>query len=203
MGIAYDDPFPGSREAVADRLLALHRSYLGVLRPVLGDVHAMAHIAGGGLPGNLNRVLPPTMDAAVDTASWEIPNLFRVLAEEGAVQPDEMYRAFNMGVGMRWRWSTPYRNRILQQRQGSAAGWAGEDQFERANAADLAAVREIQEPARWSVVLALGQGSLDRQLLGLYGWLFVQPAGVILRHPRRQPPGLSIRIAREALDRPD
>ena len=100
MGIAYDDPFPGSRESVADTLLAVHRSYLGVLRPVLGDVHAMAHITGGGLPGNLNRVLPPTMDAAVDTASWEIPNLFRVLAEEGAVQPDEMFRAFNMGVGM-------------------------------------------------------------------------------------------------------
>src|ERR1022692_2844079 len=102
----------------------------------------------------------------------------------------------------RWRWSTPYRNRILQQRQGSAAGWAGEDQFERADAADLAAVREIEEPARWSVVLALGQGGLDHQLLGLYGRLFVQPAGVILRHPRRQPPGLGIRIAREALDRP-
>ena len=100
MGIAYDDQFPGSKESVAEILLAVHRSYLGLLRPVLGDVHAMAHITGGGLPGNLNRVLPPTMDAAVDTASWEIPNLFRVLAEEGAVQPDEMYRAFNMGVGM-------------------------------------------------------------------------------------------------------
>jgi phosphoribosylformylglycinamidine cyclo-ligase len=100
MGIAYDDQFPGSNESVAETLLAVHRSYLGLLRPVLGDVHAMAHITGGGLPGNLNRVLPPTMDAAVDTASWEIPNLFRVLAEEGAVQPDEMYRAFNMGVGM-------------------------------------------------------------------------------------------------------
>src|SRR5471032_101171 len=100
MGLSYDDQFPGSTESVADTLLAVHRSYLSVLRPVLGDVNAMAHITGGGLPGNLNRVLPSNMDATVDTSSWEIPNLFRVLAEEGAVAPDEMYRAFNMGVGM-------------------------------------------------------------------------------------------------------
>jgi phosphoribosylformylglycinamidine cyclo-ligase len=100
MGIAYDDPFPGSRESVADTLLAVHRSYLGVLRPVLGDVHAMAHITGGGLPGNLNRVLPPSLDAVVETSTWERPNLFRVLGEAGKVERDEMFRAFNMGVGM-------------------------------------------------------------------------------------------------------
>jgi phosphoribosylformylglycinamidine cyclo-ligase len=60
----------------------------------------MAHITGGGLPGNLNRALPPTLDAVVDTASWQVPNLFRVLAEGGKVATDEMFRAFNMGVGM-------------------------------------------------------------------------------------------------------
>jgi phosphoribosylformylglycinamidine cyclo-ligase len=100
MGLSYDDPFPGSPDSVADTMLAVHRSYLGLLRPVLGGVHAMAHITGGGLPGNLNRVLPPSMDAVVETASWELPNLFRVLAERGAVERDEMFRAFNMGVGM-------------------------------------------------------------------------------------------------------
>jgi phosphoribosylformylglycinamidine cyclo-ligase len=100
MGLAYDDPFPGSDESVVETLLAVHRSYLSLLRPMLGDVHAMAHITGGGLPGNLNRVLPPTMDAVVETNSWELPNLFRVLAEAGAVTSDEMFRAFNMGVGM-------------------------------------------------------------------------------------------------------
>jgi phosphoribosylformylglycinamidine cyclo-ligase len=100
MGLAYDDRFPGSQETVADTLLAVHRSYLGILRPVLGEVHAMAHITGGGLPGNLNRVLPPSLDAVVDTATWELPNLFRVLAQVGAVARDEMFRAFNMGVGM-------------------------------------------------------------------------------------------------------
>jgi phosphoribosylformylglycinamidine cyclo-ligase len=100
MGLSYDDQFPGSELSVADELLAVHRSYLAAMKPVLGDVHAMAHITGGGLPGNLNRVLPPTLDAVVETGSWETPNLFRVLAEAGAVETGEMFRAFNMGVGM-------------------------------------------------------------------------------------------------------
>jgi phosphoribosylformylglycinamidine cyclo-ligase len=60
----------------------------------------MAHITGGGLPGNLNRALPPTLDAVVDTTSWQIPNLFRQLEQAGGVERPEMYRTFNMGVGM-------------------------------------------------------------------------------------------------------
>ena len=94
------DPFPDSDGTVADALLAVHRSYVPALRPVLGRVHAMAHVTGGGLPGNLDRSLPPALDAVVDTASWEVPSLFRVLARAGRVPPDEMLRTFNMGVGM-------------------------------------------------------------------------------------------------------
>jgi phosphoribosylformylglycinamidine cyclo-ligase len=94
------DPFPGTNASVADVLLAVHRSYLAVLRPVLGDIHAMAHITGGGLPGNLDRALPPTLDAAVDTSAWDVPHVFRVLEQAGAVAREEMFRAFNMGVGM-------------------------------------------------------------------------------------------------------
>jgi phosphoribosylformylglycinamidine cyclo-ligase len=80
--------------------LAVHRSYLAALRPVLSKVHAMAHITGGGLPGNLNRALTPALDAVVETASWQIPNLFRQLEQAGQVERREMYRTFNMGVGM-------------------------------------------------------------------------------------------------------
>jgi phosphoribosylformylglycinamidine cyclo-ligase len=127
MGLAYDDPFPGSHESVAETLLAVHRSYLSLLRPVLSDVHAMAHITGGGLPGNLNRVLPPDMDAVVDTSSWEPPNLFRVLADAGAVSSDEMFRAFNMGVGMVVISGTVESSRIreLARIQGVAAWQMG------------------------------------------------------------------------------
>jgi phosphoribosylformylglycinamidine cyclo-ligase len=95
------DAFPDAGGAsVADVMLRVHRSYLQCLKPVLGHIHAMAHITGGGLPGNLNRALPETLDANVDTASWTIPSTFRVLAEAGSVDALEMFRAFNMGVGM-------------------------------------------------------------------------------------------------------
>jgi phosphoribosylformylglycinamidine cyclo-ligase len=92
--------FPDDEGSVADVLLRVHRSYLAALRPVLQRVHAMAHITGGGLPGNLNRALPPDLDAVVDSSSWRVPNVFRVLERAGEVPRDEMFRAFNMGVGM-------------------------------------------------------------------------------------------------------
>jgi phosphoribosylformylglycinamidine cyclo-ligase len=60
----------------------------------------MAHITGGGIPGNLNRALPDSVDAVVHTSSWTVPNLFIVLQRAGAVSRDEMFRAFNMGVGL-------------------------------------------------------------------------------------------------------
>ena len=100
MGLGVNDPFPGETGTVADVLLRVHRSYLPVLRPVLGRVHAMAHITGGGLPGNVNRALPDTLDAVIDAGSWELPNLYRQLERAGQVDRAEMYRTFNMGIGM-------------------------------------------------------------------------------------------------------
>jgi phosphoribosylformylglycinamidine cyclo-ligase len=100
MGLGVHDPFPGETGTVADVLLRVHRSYLPVLRPVLGRVHAMAHITGGGLPGNVNRALPDTLDAVIDAGSWTLPNLYRQLERAGQVDRAEMYRTFNMGVGM-------------------------------------------------------------------------------------------------------
>ncbi len=94
------DTFPGDTRSTADVLLAVHRSYLKALAPVRGVIHAMAHITGGGLPGNLDRSLPESLDAEVDTNTWEVPNVYRVLAEAGGVSREEMFRAFNMGVGM-------------------------------------------------------------------------------------------------------
>lgn len=95
------DAFPDAGgSTVADVLLQVHRSYLPPLRSVLPNIRAMAHITGGGLPGNLNRALPSDCDARVDTTSWTVPAAFRVLADAGQVPRDEMFRAFNMGVGM-------------------------------------------------------------------------------------------------------
>jgi phosphoribosylformylglycinamidine cyclo-ligase len=100
MKLSVHDRFPGADATVADVMLSIHRSYLSVLRPMLPRVHAMAHITGGGLPGNLNRALPKTLDAVVDTTSWNVPNLFVQLQVAGGVDRQEMFRTFNMGVGM-------------------------------------------------------------------------------------------------------
>jgi phosphoribosylformylglycinamidine cyclo-ligase len=100
MGLAVVDQFPGEQGSVADVLLQIHRSYLPVLRPVLGRIHAMAHITGGGLPGNVNRALPDTVDALIDGGAWPVPNLFQQLERAGQVDRAEMFRTFNMGVGM-------------------------------------------------------------------------------------------------------
>ena len=95
-----DDPFPETGQTVAQVLLAVHRSYATTLRPVLDRVHALAHITGGGIPGNLSRVLPPGTEALVGAGSWPWPSLFRVLMRAGQVARDEMRRVFNLGIGM-------------------------------------------------------------------------------------------------------
>jgi phosphoribosylformylglycinamidine cyclo-ligase len=100
MKLGWDDPFPEMDASAADVMLSIHRSYLRGLRPVLDRIHAMAHITGGGLPGNLNRALPSNADAAIDPDTWEIPPVFAVLESAGRVPRDEMHRVFNMGVGM-------------------------------------------------------------------------------------------------------
>jgi len=101
MGLGVNDEFPGEHGAtVAEVLLRVHRSYLPVLRPHLPRLHALAHITGGGIPGNLNRALPPALDAVVRRSSWTVPNVFRQLGAAGDVPLDEQFRAFNMGVGL-------------------------------------------------------------------------------------------------------
>ena len=100
MKLKIDDPFPDTGQSVGQVLLAVHRSYVTVVRPVLSDIHALAHVTGGGIAGNLVRVLPPGVEAVVDAGSWPWPPLFRVLMRVGQVGRDEMRRVFNLGVGM-------------------------------------------------------------------------------------------------------
>ncbi|HEU4558798.1 MAG TPA: phosphoribosylformylglycinamidine cyclo-ligase [Longimicrobium sp.] len=102
MGLGVDDPFPDEEGSVADVLLRVHRSYLRPLWPLLerGEVRGLAHITGGGLIDNVPRILPKEVDARFDLSSWTVPPVFRVLQREGGVEEREMFRAFNMGVGM-------------------------------------------------------------------------------------------------------
>jgi phosphoribosylformylglycinamidine cyclo-ligase len=88
--------------SVADVLLEPHRSYLPMIGPLLsaGRIKGMAHITGGGITDNLPRVLPHGTAAVVDASTWAIPPLFTWLREGGEVPIDDMYRTFNMGIGL-------------------------------------------------------------------------------------------------------
>jgi phosphoribosylformylglycinamidine cyclo-ligase len=100
-GLALDDDlFPG--HSVGDELLRPSVIYAPALRALLGDVdvRAAAHITGGGLVGNLPRVLPEGVDAELDRAAWEVPRVFTEIQRRGEVADDEMARVFNLGLGM-------------------------------------------------------------------------------------------------------
>jgi len=81
-------------------LMEPHRCYYPLLKPVLPLIKGMAHITGGGLPENVPRVLPRGLGAWFDTSAWEVPKIFTLIQETGQVERDEMFRVFNMGVGM-------------------------------------------------------------------------------------------------------
>jgi phosphoribosylformylglycinamidine cyclo-ligase len=100
MGLDVDDHVAALGTTVADALLAVHPSYWSCLAPVFDRVHALAHITGGGIPGNLGRSLPGGLGAVVRAGTWPVPPLFTFLAEAGRVPPDEMDRVFNLGVGL-------------------------------------------------------------------------------------------------------
>jgi phosphoribosylformylglycinamidine cyclo-ligase len=87
---------------LGDALLAPHRSYLRIVEPLLAGkyVKGLAHITGGGITENLPRVLPAGAAAEIDRRSWNVPAVFRLIEERGGVATDEMYRAFNMGIGL-------------------------------------------------------------------------------------------------------
>ena len=102
-GTPWDTPVDKLGKTLGETLLLFHKSYL---KPVekcweLGiTIKAMAHITGGGYPDNLPRVMPPGTGVALDRSAWEPLPIFRLIQEQGDVDPLEMYRVFNMGMGM-------------------------------------------------------------------------------------------------------
>ncbi len=101
-GLAPGDPLPGLGVTVADALLAPHRWYGRAVLPLAeaGRLHAIAHVTGGGLAGNLLRVLPEGLRAEVEAGAWPVPPLFAWLCEAGRVPLDDARQALNMGIGL-------------------------------------------------------------------------------------------------------
>ena len=102
MGCTPDTVVPELGTTVGEALLAPHRSYARSVRPLLdqGLIRGMAHITGGGLTENIPRTLPSGCAVEIDRSSWPVPPVFQVLQQQGGVARDEMFRAFNMGIGL-------------------------------------------------------------------------------------------------------
>ena len=97
---ALDIHYPELGRTLGEELLEPHRCYYQHLKPLLSLIKGMAHITGGGLIGNVPRILPPGMAAQFRRGTWIIPPVFQLIQQKGKVDPQEMYRVFNMGIGM-------------------------------------------------------------------------------------------------------
>jgi phosphoribosylformylglycinamidine cyclo-ligase len=98
-----DEPaWPGSSATLGEELLSPSVVYSpAVLATLAGhEVHGVVHITGGGLPGNLTRVLGGDLDAVVEASAWEVPRVFEEIRAMGGIELSEMERVFNMGIGM-------------------------------------------------------------------------------------------------------
>jgi phosphoribosylformylglycinamidine cyclo-ligase len=95
----YHDVFGNA--TIGETLLTPHRHYLKPIRVLQEQVtiKGMAHITGGGIPGNLPRILPAGLGAQIDLGSWPVPDIFKLIEMSGNIDPDEMYDVFNMGAG--------------------------------------------------------------------------------------------------------
>jgi phosphoribosylformylglycinamidine cyclo-ligase len=102
LGLCVDSNVRELGRTVGEELLAVHRSYLAAVAPLIGDglVKSAAHITGGGMPDNLPRALPEDVGAEIDLASWDELPVFRMIRRAGRVPEDDMRRTFNLGVGM-------------------------------------------------------------------------------------------------------
>jgi phosphoribosylformylglycinamidine cyclo-ligase len=111
---ALSEYYPELGRTLGEELLEPHRSYYQELKPLLPLVKGIAHITGGGLIDNVPRILPSGLMARFNSQAWTVPPIFRLIQERGRVDRAEMYRVFNMGVGMLVVCSPDNVNQLIQ-----------------------------------------------------------------------------------------
>ncbi len=112
-----DQVVPELGETLAEALLTVHRSYYHLIAPLLerGWIKGIAHVTGGGILGNVQRILPKGLSAEIRWGSWEIPPIFTLIQRLGAVSDEEMRRVFNLGIGMLLVVAPEHVEKVLQQ----------------------------------------------------------------------------------------
>ncbi len=101
-GLKKGDILPETGSEIFSELMTIHRSYLPAVGPLLERrlLKGIAHITGGGFEGNISRIIPDGLTAEIDVRSWKVPPLFRAIQNRGEITDEEMYRVFNMGIGI-------------------------------------------------------------------------------------------------------
>ncbi|MFY9234200.1 MAG: phosphoribosylformylglycinamidine cyclo-ligase [Fimbriimonadaceae bacterium] len=102
-GQSVRDPVPGLESTIGEELIKPHRSYFNAVYPLVREVpglYAIAHVTGGGIYGNLPRVMPSDIQAVIERRSWSPLPIFRLIQDAGGIADVEMFHAFNMGIGM-------------------------------------------------------------------------------------------------------
>ena len=123
MRLKPSSPLPGSRITIGKELLRVHKNYQPLFSKIAGGmIKGLAHITGGGLIDNLPRILPPGCDAVIDTKSWRVPRIFQILQENGKIDLQEMYQAFNMGIGMAAIVAEQNANRVISMLRAKRIG---------------------------------------------------------------------------------
>jgi phosphoribosylformylglycinamidine cyclo-ligase len=113
----------GLAKPLGEELLRVHRNYQPVMASIPpGRIKGAAHITGGGLVDNLPRILPAECDALIDTSSWKVPPIFRLIQGGGDVSREEMFQVFNMGIGMALVVSKLHASEVLSQTKGKVIG---------------------------------------------------------------------------------
>lgn len=113
----------GLARPLGEELLRIHRNYQPLLASLPpGRLKGAAHITGGGLVDNLPRILPATCDALIDTSTWSVPAIFRLIQRSGGISTDEMYEVFNMGIGMVLVVSKAHVQEVLPLSKGKVIG---------------------------------------------------------------------------------
>ena len=97
---ALEKYYPELGQTLGQALLTPHKCYFNEIKPLLSMIKGLAHITGGGFPGNVPRVIPENVTARFDTSAWDVPAIFNLIQEQGRITKNEMYRVFNMGIGM-------------------------------------------------------------------------------------------------------
>jgi phosphoribosylformylglycinamidine cyclo-ligase len=112
---------PELGKTLGEALLEPHRCYHNGLKPFLDKIHGMAHITGGGLVGNVPRILPPGLSVEIDRSSWQVPGIFDLIEKQGSIKDEEMFHVFNMGIGMVIICDTDTSEALLAALEGSCA----------------------------------------------------------------------------------